>query len=916
MEENRDEIIEEKKKIPRWVPFAALAVLLGILFFVFWWPVPLEEAYELKALEPEKILAIRDGVGEELVLNYELQAKSPLLKARAAAALRRAVPNWTSEEAGVVSVSETGRVQALDEGKTQIHMSLGNLQTSWQLEVYYPLMGLALDNDNLILNKRTSAQLSFGPIPPQAECPSEGVWTSSDPSVAVVSASGRVSALAPGQCEITMKAGDMEVVCPVTVLSPLQDMKLKTPELAMNVGETLQAEMVLTPEDTTDSREGVWSSDNPEIATVDKTGRIQALKPGHTLIRVQLGDFSDSLELEVFAPLTSLAFTEEEIRILKNESHQLEMVYEPLNTTDDLSAGYDSSDWNAVRVSEDGVVTAVGPGEAVITAWVADYEIQCKVIVRVPMSGIDIDGPNRSISRGERQQLRINYLPADTNDDRTIIWESSDPTVVSIDEQGGIEGLKPGSVLITARCGEFESKIRVAVVIPATGVRISETHLSLLKGQSASLSAAVEPSDTTEDQSIHYYSTDPSVATVNSSGQIQAVGGGSCRIVAAHGNLSASCQVDVKAPLKGISLSEASLNLYEGASKKLSVSYDPWDTTDDKSVRWSSSDPSVASVDGGQVKALKAGDCTITAQVGSHSVSASVHVNPYIWVSGLSLSRSEIYFNERGATVKLEAYITPGNANNQSISWSSSSNGVARVDQNGNVSVTGSGSAVITATAEGGISASCQVTADLPAAPVTIVLDPGHGGPWMGAIGVGGSKEKDLNLATAYACKYHLETYYRNVTVILTRYGDGVLNSNSVGTDIAGRAALANRNGATIVVSLHFNASPTQSGRGVEVYYSSRANVTSASRGLAESIFQQIRNLGFIGRGVYGKKLNESDGTDYYQIIRDCASYGIPAVLVEHCFMDNAQDYAMLDTDQLGVADAKGIANFLGLQPK
>ena len=124
-------------------------------------------------------------------------------------------------------------------------------------------------------------------------------------------------------------------------------------------------------------------------------------------------------------------------------------------------------------------------------------------------------------------------------------------------------------------------------------------------------------------------------------------------------------------------------------------------------------------------------------------------------------------------------------------------------------------------------------------------------------------------------------------------------------------AKYAADNKADIVVCLHYNANGSG---GAMVFASIAPAVKTASYNLGRSILNQIVRLGFADRGVLLKENDTGDGTNYYGILRYCAWYNLPAVLVEHCFMDNADDWAKLDTDQMGIADAIGIAEYLGLQ--
>ena len=161
----------------------------------------------------------------------------------------------------------------------------------------------------------------------------------------------------------------------------------------------------------------------------------------------------------------------------------------------------------------------------------------------------------------------------------------------------------------------------------------------------------------------------------------------------------------------GISIDRASMKLLKGESMTLSAEVTPEDATD--AVTWSSSDASVATVDQrGNVTAVGAGTATITATAGDYSATCEVTVTiPFIPVSGITLSQNAAsLFVDEGMT--LSAEVTPEDATDKTVTWSSSNASVATVDQNGNVTAVGTGVATITATA-GDYSATCEVTVTL-----------------------------------------------------------------------------------------------------------------------------------------------------------------------------------------------------------
>lgn len=160
-------------------------------------------------------------------------------------------------------------------------------------------------------------------------------------------------------------------------------------------------------------------------------------------------------------------------------------------------------------------------------------------------------------------------------------------------------------------------------------IRLDKSSLELTVGESATLTATVTPAG----QTVTWSSSDPSVATVEG-GVVKAVKAGEATITAMAGEASATCLVTVKD--KGgdepgpdnppasvtIRLDKDSLELMEGESATLTATVTPAGQT----VTWSSSDPSVATVEGGVVTAVKAGTATITAKAGEASATCQVTV--------------------------------------------------------------------------------------------------------------------------------------------------------------------------------------------------------------------------------------------------------------------------------------------------
>lgn len=211
---------------------------------------------------------------------------------------------------------------------------------------------------------------------------------------------------------------------------------------------------------------------------------------------------------------------------------------------------------------------------------------------------------------------------------------------------------------------------------------------------------------------------------------------------------------------------------------------------------------------------------------------------------------------------------------------------------------------------------------------MTICLDPGHGGSDSGANAFG-QKESALTLKIANYCKEELAKY--DVNVVMTRTTDTRPSENAA-QDLKDRVMTAKKAGASYIISIHLNSSENTSAHGAEVYFpntSGNASLSSNGQALAKAIQSQLVALGLYDRGI--KIRNYSDGStssnpnssdrDYYGIIRYAKEQNISGLIIEHCFLNNPDEYnKYLSSDaklqQLGVADAKGIVNALGLQQK
>lgn len=205
-----------------------------------------------------------------------------------------------------------------------------------------------------------------------------------------------------------------------------------------------------------------------------------------------------------------------------------------------------------------------------------------------------------------------------------------------------------------------------------------------------------------------------------------------------------------------------------------------------------------------------------------------------------------------------------------------------------------------------------DISANAANKKTVIVIDPGHGGVGEKNVGAvyNGFTEKDLTIVVAAAMKNELEKY-DNVEVCLTRTSDVFMS-------LEDRAKFAKEKKADFVYSIHFNASVEHNFYGSEVWCSAFGNYYKKGYefGLIEQ--EELRSLDLYQKGV--KTKIGKTGQDYYGIIRQCVSRGIPCDIIEHCYLDHAYDVQSVKSQdflsKLGVCDATAVAKFFKLKSK
>ena len=440
---------------------------------------------------------------------------------------------------------------------------------------------------------------------------------------------------------------------------------------------------------------------------------------------------NDELNKLLGGEITSITLDQREITLENEGTMQLnakvELTGKPIEPIE----------WNSeepsVATVKNGLVTAVGAGTTTITATCGEKTATCKVTVNAsPLQEVRLDKSKMEILKNDSETLTATLVPANTTDDRTVTWSTNAEDVATVNQSGRVTGKKEGTAVITAKVGDKEAGCTVTVKeVHTQRIYFDDSKLTLNKGKNKTLSLRFDPSNTTDAKKATWESSEPSVASVSTSGYVRALKKGTTTVTAKVGDMTASIEIEVvEVPMTGVKISYGSKSLKVKQSTYMSASYLPSDTTDTRSGTWKSSNTNVATVSSsGKVTAVSEGEAIITFTSGAFTAECYVKVLP---ANADVFSTISITPNQKeigcgvSDTQKIMADVGDGTdpvvwtssnpavvavSTDQSLAAAQSAENTMQVGKEAVVTATGKGTAVITAK-------SGQKSVDIP---VTVV---------------------------------------------------------------------------------------------------------------------------------------------------------------------------------------------------
>nr|WP_294582773.1 Ig-like domain-containing protein [uncultured Anaerotignum sp.] len=302
---------------------------------------------------------------------------------------------WKSDNEGVATVDNEGNVTAKAAGTATITATADGKSASCKVTVNgqpatVPVQSVELNTNKVELSVGEGNELQ-ATVTPKNATNQKVTWKSNDTTIATVDENGKVVAQKPGNATITVTTvdGNKTATCEVIVKETpvaVTGVGLNTNKVELSVGEGNKLVATVTPEAAA-NKEVTWSSNNPEVATVEQDGKVVAQKPGNATITVTTKDGNKTATCEVTVKETPVAVTgvglnTNDLKLSAGEGNQLVVTITPQHATNP-KVTWKSSAPEVATVDANGKVIAQAPGTAMITVTTEDGNktATCKVTV-------------------------------------------------------------------------------------------------------------------------------------------------------------------------------------------------------------------------------------------------------------------------------------------------------------------------------------------------------------------------------------------------------------------------------------------------------------------------------------------------------------------------------------------------------
>ena len=558
-------------------------------------------------------------------------------------------------------------------------------------------------------------------------------WSSSAPTVATITSSGKLVTVGPGSATIRVRSVAFDGVRDSAVVE-VRRPRIVTVSPASSVltnGETMQLTAAVQI-DAGMSTAVLWRVTNPAVVMVSSNGLVTAIAQGTaTVTAISVADTTrrGQASITVVPAVRSVTVQPEVASVGMGATRQL-----TATIVGDVGVSpaviWRTANPTVAQISQTGVVTGVALGSTTITAIAAadtTRRATATVTVVAVAREVEVLPGSSSINVGATRQFTATVIGT-SGTSQAVTWRTANPAVASVSTGGVVTGVAQGTTTVTA-VSVADTTLRgtatVTIVPIVRTVTVQPSAAAINIGEARQLTQTVT-ADAGASTAVTWRSANPAVASVSQNGVVSGVSAGSVPITVlsvADTTRQATSLITVRAAPE-VAVSPSTLTLEPGTSGALSVSVQA-DAGVSTAVTWRTSNAAVATVSStGQVAAVADGSTTITAisvADTTRRASATVTVRTSPRVLGVSVTPSTVALTA-GQTVQLVPAVQVSGGASTAVTYRSDNPGVASVNFGGLVSAIANGSATITvsSTADPARTATAVVTVATAPAPARL----------------------------------------------------------------------------------------------------------------------------------------------------------------------------------------------------
>ena len=603
--------------------------------------------------KPARMLTLQ--IPDTALVGIEVQATATPMDAVGAQLTGRTIA-WQSSNPSVATITNTGIIKGVNGGATNISAIVDGISATKRLTV----------------RSRTAAQIAISPSTPSArvgqsiqllarildaqglEISAPVIWSSSNNSIATVSSTGVLSAVAAGSVIINASYSGLAATAVATVgdiaVASLE-VSPSAASLAANGQVTLTATARAADGSILVGRGVTWTSSNPTVATVAATGNVTAVGSGSVTIQASVEGRTASANISVAspppAPVATVVVTLANGALNVGQTTQASAVLKDAsgNTLTGRTITWSSLSDAVASVSASGLVTAKGAGTVAIMAQSEGKSGTASLTVNTPppssVAQVQLDVPTQDLAVGATVQSVVTLLDAQGNvlTGRTVTYSTDNPTILGVSATGLLTGIAAGTTNVRVSSGGISASKSIRVLSATSSPVLASIVVqaptgALTVGQSVQATAvAKDQNQQSMSASFTWTTSAPSVATVSSNGLVTGVGAGSVNITAASSGITGTKSFTITAPspaaVANVTVALIPNSVSTGATSQAIVTLKDasGNVLTGRQVTFSSSSSSVATVtSSGLVTAVAAGTAMIMATSEGISSSASLTV--------------------------------------------------------------------------------------------------------------------------------------------------------------------------------------------------------------------------------------------------------------------------------------------------